>query len=1103
MSSVQWRRFAAFLVLSLALFMFSLPVPAHASTPLPTIGVWGDAYGSPDISDPSIAPNTTIVIDINVTNAPAFNGYEYTLYFDSAYLQPTYIDVRSGIFTNPFIGDKELSPGRIHLVVVNLGYPATSSNGVLTQITFNVTGRGVSPLTLAAATTEPSTLSVDYTQLVLLTQEIPVTTTDGHFSNVEGNRGPVANFTFTPSSPLEGQTITFNATGSYDPDNNSTGSIRQYVWDFGDGQTVYVTSPIVTRAYQSNQYPFASYAGNFSAHLTVIDADNGFEGMVTHLVTVSPPPPSCPVGIATAMVPDPCSSIQEAVNAIVNGGTIQVSPGVYNENVVIQKPLRLVGAGANQTTIIGSIQIDQARNVTVSGFTIVTGFNSAIGLELFHAPYANITGNVFTSSKPKELANSNGILLQNSENVSLARNVVRSETFGLSIDWSPHSVLRANILSGNSFNFMVSGSYYQDIDQSNTVDGKPIVYGTLTNGVNVPTDPGFLGIINSHDQTIEKYSISNEGQGILVFNSTRIKIQSFDATNDSIGVNIVNSTSIIVSNSIIGGRAECTGAKLEFTTQSTLNNNTISCSVYGVDLENSSANSIVESKLESGVFLGQSTNNSLSENALKGQTIISSSSNNSIIRNTFADSLELASSTGNLISDNQFVGEHPNSYSGIEIFNSPKNILRNNSITNMFFEVSSDHYDCPLFTIPCQKLTDYIQDIGPSNTLGGRPIFYVVGSKNVIVPSSANLVAVINSTNIIVQNSSPEYSEEILAVGSRNVLIQNSNLTMPILAWADQNLTITRNTIRVENIGSPIIEVKDSSKGTISGNWIVGPSTEGRGFPASAGIELVNSTAYTIEGDMITGQYIIGIDLRGSTNNTIYRNTVIGSQNSAWDPIGIRLTEFGFGSLFSTLNLVVGNTIAENFVGLQIDSGNTIYENNFIQNVFQVDSDSGNTWNNVAGRGNYWSDYTGQDTNGDGVGDTLLPYLGVDNHPLMSPWIPSGLNASTSGRGSWSEFKRLSLAKAGASQTLHAQVSNTGTGPEWIRVEFNVTSSTGSRQILSAVTWASSGTKSTVTVSLPVIAGTYKVEALVAYSSDGFQEWNIGGSKSFSFQVVS
>ena len=49
-----------------------------------------------------------------------------------------------------------------------------------------------------------------------------------------------------------------------------------------------------------------------------------------------------------------------------------------------------------------------------------------------------------------------------------------------------------------------------------------------------------------------------------------------------------------------------------------------------------------------------------------------------------------------------------------------------------------------------------------------------------------------------------------------------------------------------------------------------------------------------------------------------------------------------------------------------------------------------NAWDNGS-QGNYWSNYTGTDNNGDGIGDT--PYLvyenNQDNYPLMNPIIPT------------------------------------------------------------------------------------------------------------------
>jgi len=57
------------------------------------------------------------------------------------------------------------------------------------------------------------------------------------------NKPPIASFTYTPENPVVNQTITFDASSSYDPD----GTIASYEWDFDDGNTA--TGKIVTHSY--------------------------------------------------------------------------------------------------------------------------------------------------------------------------------------------------------------------------------------------------------------------------------------------------------------------------------------------------------------------------------------------------------------------------------------------------------------------------------------------------------------------------------------------------------------------------------------------------------------------------------------------------------------------------------------------------------------------------------------------------------------------------------------------------------------------------------------------------------------------------------------
>jgi len=141
---------------------------------------------------------------------------------------------------------------------------------------------------------------------------------------------------------------------------------------------------------------------------------------------------------------------------------------------------------------------------------------------------------------------------------------------------------------------------------------------------------------------------------------------------------------------------------------------------------------------------------------------------------------------------------------------------------------------------------------------------------------------------------------------------------------------------------------------------------------------LVNCTGIRVE-NLNLSHTSVGVQLSWTTNTSISGNTITSNN------CGIRLE-------YSSNNSIFGNNIANNQYGIRLDSSskNSIFHNNFIDNTEQVSPKRpSNVWDDgYPSGGNYWSDYTGVDADGDGIGDTsyVIDENNVDNYPLMGPF---------------------------------------------------------------------------------------------------------------------
>lgn len=314
-------------------------------------------------------------------------------------------------------------------------------------------------------------------------------------------------------------------------------------------------------------------------------------------------------------------------------------------------------------------------------------------------------------------------------------------------------------------------------------------------------------------------------------------------------------------------------------------------------------------------------------------------------------------------------------------------IVDSNNNTLAFNKINKSSGVLSLYT---QGSYQFRNNISDTNTINGLPIQYYDGAykqcpDNEVLSfnlSKQNIshLQLVGCSNVTIKNLNTTLLDGIHLSYTNNSRIENcissDNYYGIYLSYSNNNY-LANNTANSNSNG---ILLSYSNNNMIIQNiannnrWFSGGTYR---INAYNGIHLSSSNNNFISNNTIDSNRQDGIYFDISDNNTVLQNTI--NKNA-----------YGVYFRFSYSNTIAQNIVDNNNYGICLfySEGNTLYHNDLINKVQDgYDGLGSNSWDNGS-EGNYWSDYKGTDSNGDGIGD--IPYnisggTNQDRYPLIEP----------------------------------------------------------------------------------------------------------------------
>jgi parallel beta-helix repeat protein len=346
------------------------------------------------------------------------------------------------------------------------------------------------------------------------------------------------------------------------------------------------------------------------------------------------------------------SKIQDAINNATDGDIIFVYSGIYNERLIVNKSVDLIGEDKQSTVIDGGgtyyvVHIG-SDNVSVNNFYIN---NSG-----YYGTYSGI----MIKGERKNITIDNNIIIDNFIGicigshyqykriyyVNITNNYIKNNDYGILLIEGQESIICDNTFIDNGI-FIIRPAPKDNIVKNNKINGLPIVYLEDHSNKKIQPNVGQIILLNCDNITVSSQNLDIKSEiGIELIRCTNCNVINNNISKKYLGIFSYYSDNInIQSNQIENGT---NGIRVDKSDEQILTFNRINVSESSIDIDESNKNSVSHNTITNGrmgIYFRQSSDNLISNNHVdnfldNGVFLYYECNRNQILNNTLKNCLD-------------------------------------------------------------------------------------------------------------------------------------------------------------------------------------------------------------------------------------------------------------------------------------------------------------------------------------------------------------------------------------------------------------------------------------------------------------------------------